>query len=164
MNTGKQDRNTAALLQRLLDAVDDSALFGDIDESAGKPALDEHRVEAREAMRALFTAAQTAWDRCMDAGDAGSDTAPEASANPFAKLHSAYPHLTDRSQIAYRDAIKRLAETTDQKDRDFLYFTLGTLSAAWSGLSAVDTEPGGKEPLLDRLRSGFTRIRTSSAD
>ena len=163
MNEAPRDKETPALLQRLLDAVDDRALFGDIDESAGKPALDEHRADAREAMRTLFTAAQAAWDRCVDAGDA-SDTAPEAQQNPFAKLHTAYPHLTDRSLTAYRDAIKRLADTADQNDRDFLYFTLGTLSAAWSGLSALETEPGGKEPLLDRLRSGLTRIRTSSSD
>lgn len=163
MNEASPDKQDPALLQRLLDAVDDRALFGDIDESAGKPALDEHRAEAREAMRALFTAAQAAWDRCMDAGDAG-DTATEVPENPFAKLYTAYPHLTKRSLTAYRDAIKRLAETDDQQDRDFLYFTLGTLSAAWSGLSALETEPGGKEPLLDRLRSSFTRIRTSSSD
>lgn len=163
MNEATQDKNSPALLQRLLDAVDDRALFGDIDQTAGKPALDEHRAEAREAMRALFTAAQAAWNRCMDAGDAG-DTAPEAPENPFAKLYAEYPELTERSLTAYRDAIKRLAETAAQKDRDFLYFTLGTLSAAWSGLSALETEPGGKEPLLERLRSSFTRMRTSSAD
>jgi len=160
MNEATRDKQDSALFQRLLDAVDDSALFGDIDESAGKPALDEHRAEAREAMRALFTAAQAAWDRCKDAGGGAAETAK----NPFAKLHSECPHLTDRSLVAYRDALKRLADSADRKDRDFLYFTLGTLSAAWSGLSALDTEPGGKEPLLDRLRSGFTRIRTSSAD
>ena len=163
MNEAERDKRDPALFQHLLEAVDDRALFGDIDETAGKPALDEHRAEAREAMRALFTAAQTAWDRSMNAGDTGV-VAPEALENPFAKLYVAYPHLTDKSLIAYRDAIRRLAETADQKDRDFLYFTLGKLSAAWSDLSALETEPGGKEPLLDRLRDGFTRIRTSSAD
>lgn len=163
MNEATQDKNSPDLLQRLLDAVDDRALFGDIDETEGKPALDEHRAEAEKAMRTLCQAAQAAWDRCMDA-DTASRPAPEASEIPFAKLYAEFPELTERSLIAFRDAIKRVAETADQTDRDFLYFTLGALSAAWSALSAGAAGPPPKEPFIERLRSSFTRLRTSSAD
>jgi len=163
MNEATRDKQDPPLLQRLLDAVDDRALFGDIDETAGKPALDEHRAEARAAMRKLFQAAQAAWDQCMDA-DTASRPAPDAPEIPFAKLYAAYPELTERSLIAYRDAIKRLAETADKKDRDFLHFTLGTLSAAWSALSAGAAGPRPKEPFMERLRNSFTRMKTSSAD
>lgn len=163
MNEATRDDGTPPLLQRLLDAVDDRALFGDIDETEGKPALDEHRAEAEKAMRGLFAAAQAAWDQCMNA-DTASRPAPEAPETPFAKLYAEFPELTERSLIAYRDAIKRLAETADQKDRDFLHFTLGTLSAAWSALSAGAAGPPPKEPFMERLRSSFTRMRTSSAD
>ena len=163
MNEAERDTQDPALLQRLLDAVDDRALFGDIDESAGKSALDEHRAEARAAMRALFKSAQAAWGRSMDAGDAG-DTAPEVPEKPFTKLYAEFPELTERSLIAYRDAIKSVAETADQTDRDFLHFTLGRLSAAWSALSAGAVGPPPKEPLMERLRDSFTRMRTSSAD
>lgn len=163
MNEATRDKPDPALLQRLLDAVDDRALFGDIDDSAGKPALDEHRAEAEKAMRALFQAAQAAWDQCMNA-DTASRPAPEAQEIPFAKLYAQFPELTERSLIAYRDAIKSVAETADQKDRDFLYFTLGTLSAAWSALSAGAAGPPPKEPFMERLRNSLIRIRTSSAD
>lgn len=163
MNIGNQDRETPPLLQRLLDAVDDRALFGDIDETADKPALDEHRAEAHKAMRGLFEAAQSAWDQCMNA-DTASRPAPEMSEIPFAKLYAEFPELTERSLIGYRDAIKSVAETADQKDRDFLHFTLGTLSAAWSALSAGAAGPPPKEPFMERLRGSFTRMRTSSAD
>lgn len=163
MNEATRDKNSPALLQQVLDAVDDRTLFSDIDESAGKPALDEHRAEAREAMRALFAATQSAWDHCMDTGGAGR-VAPEASEIPFAKLYAEFPELTGRSIMAYRDALAKVAETADQKDRDFLYFTLGTLSAAWSALSAGAAGPPPKEPFMERLRSSFTRMKTSSAD
>ena len=163
MNEAMRDKASSALLQRVLDAVDDRALFGDIDETAGKPALDEHRAEAREAMRTLFAATQSAWDRCMDA-DTASRPAPEAPEKPFTKLYAEFPELTERSLIAYRDALKRVAETADQKDRDFLHFTLGTFSAAWSALSAGAAGPPPKEPFIERLRDSFTRMKTSSAD
>ena len=163
MNEAERDTQDPALLQRLLDAVDDRALFGDIDETAGKPALDEHRADAREAMRALFAAAQSAWDQCMHAGTA-SRPAPEAPEIPFAKLYAEFPELTDRSLMAYRDAVTRVAETADQKDRDFLYFTLGRLSAARSALSAGAAGQPPKEPFMERLRDSFTRMKSSSAD
>lgn len=163
MNEATQDKQDPALLQRLLDAVDDRDLFGDIDETEGKPALDEHRAAAQEAMRGLFAAAKSTWDQCMNT-DTASRPAPEASKIPFAKLYATYPELTERSLIAYRDAIKRVAETADQKDRDFLHFTLGLLSAAWSALSAGAAEPPPKEPFMERLRNSFTRMKTSSAD
>ncbi|WP_290482013.1 hypothetical protein [Hyphomonas sp. UBA3201] len=163
MNEATRDKKFSALLQQVLDAVDDRALFGDIDESAGKPALDEHRAEAHKAMRGLFEASQTAWDWCMNAGTAGG-VAPEAPEEPFAKLYAEYPHLTGRSITAYRDAVTKIAETADQKDRDFLYFTLGTLYLAWSALSAGAAGPPPKEPFMERLRDSFTRMRTSSAD
>lgn len=163
MKEATRDEGTPPLLQRLLDAVDDRALFGDIDETAGKPALDEHRAEARKAMRALFEATQSAWDQCMNA-DTASRPAPKMSEIPFAKLYTEYPELTERSLIGYRDAIRRVAESADQKDRDFLHFTLGMLSAAWSALSAGTAGPPPKEPFMERLRSSFTRMKTSSAD
>lgn len=163
MTEATRDDGTPPLLQRLLDAVDDRALFGDIDETEGKPALDEHRTEAEKAMRALFAAAQSAWDQCMNA-DTASRPAPAAPETPFAKLYAEFPELTERSLIAYRDAIKSVAETADQKDRDFLHFTLGRLSAAWSALSAGAAGPPPKEPFIERLRGSFTRMKTSSAD
>lgn len=163
MNEPTQDTETPSLLQHILDTADDGELFGDIDETEGKAALDEHRAASREAMRVLFDAAASAWAWCKGTDDATA-ALPEHPEAPFTKLYAAYPELTARSLMSYRDAILRAAESADAKDRDFLYFTLGSLCSAWAALATGAAGPPPKEPLAERIRNSFSRMKTSSAD
>lgn len=150
-------------MKRVLDAVDNSTLYDAIGEPNDTSALDEHIAECRAAMQALFEASSKAWTWCAETGRAGR--APQVDASePLAKLYTEYPELTDRVLAPYRDALLRVAETADAKERDFVYFTLGALSVMRATQSAKAAANPVKEPLMERLRNSFSRMSTSSDD
>lgn len=48
-----------------------------------------------------------------------------------AKLNNSFMVLSSDWLMDYRDAIRKLADDAETKDRDFLYFMLGTLELGW---------------------------------